>query len=192
MARRKLFAVILGLTLIVSPREVNAVNGLKSEDVLLLARIVTSEITWRRGTNDPAAIHQVLMNRPGGREDLAGSARRYSRRATGEAPPLNARQAWVSALGFSLQRPEALPERYDWQSFRAAWRYRLEEAAALVEEPRNPCDGNPHHWGGAMDDARAHRAGWVRLECGPTLNHFWCVPARGCPRQSSHSVTVLP
>lgn len=170
-------ALFIGLGLLVLSHWCAPQAHASNEERLLLARVFVSEAGFIE-SNDGAGIHTVLINRAG-RGSLSRMMRRYSPRATGTVPPLNARQAWVSGLNLNLTRPHAWPESYPaWFTIRPKWQARLDEAAALLAEPHNPCDGEPHHWGGPMDDHRALAAGWVQLECGFTLNHFWQVPGR--------------
>jgi hypothetical protein len=183
MLRRLLAGAVVVLLFIIAiiPWEVKAEDPLAQ---LLLARIITSEVGFNeldkegRPLNDPAAIHTVLRNRQG-KGSLERIMRAYSSRATGTLPPLNARQAWVSGLSLELRAPEAWPANYPpWGAFRPMWQRRLKLSRRLLREPENPCDGEPDHWGGPMDDHRALAAGWVKLDCGPALNHFWSVPRR--------------
>ena len=159
-------------------------NGWTSTEVNL-ARVCVSETNWRTDTEDCAAILQVIDSRRR-RFDMSRLAmlRAYSSRATGKLDPLNQRQSWVSGLNARLSKPEGWPDRYpEWRVYRARWRQRLEQARQILEAEPEVCEFVPDQWGGAMDRDSALCNGWTEIDCGHTLNEFWCVPGDDCPRE---------
>jgi hypothetical protein len=140
-----------------------------------LARICVGEAGWEPGADCPA-IHAVLAYRAQVRRSTwLSAARAYSPGHVGrrKAP----RRPWVAMLRPSGAEPAGWPQALPWARYRPRWQAVLELARRVVAgEVQAPCE--PHHWGGPMDDWRAHRQGLERVECGATRNHFWRVPNR--------------
>lgn len=165
----------------------------RRDDVRTLAIVCASETGFDGSAEECAAIHGVLSRRA----DRVGMtfsafARVYSDRAF-DADRRDAR-AYLPHLRLdgrepmrwpttSMIAPEGLgPSRVrphpSWSAYRARWLRLVEGARAVLRgDVEDPCRAD--HWGGAMDDHRAERAGWVRAECAvETANHFWRVPRR--------------
>ena len=85
------------------------------------------------------------------------------------------RRRWICGLVESAGRPEGWPASLAWPRYRQRWIDTIAHAHKVIaHEVALPCDERPEHWGGAMDDHRARRAGWRRIRCAPrVLNHFW-------------------
>lgn len=166
--------------------------------VLATAQVFVSEANWRQ-TPDPAAIVEVLRARQLARGDerLLDTIRAYCPRATGVAPSSLIRMQWISTLRLGAGEPAGwrvlnghrtgrglLP--LPWSNYENRWRARIDEARALLEEPRDVCPGSIDHWGARTLDRS--KLGWTEIRCGDpagpeTINRFWRLPrARNVPR----------
>ena len=149
-----------------------------------LARICVAEAGWDTATGDCAAIVALLARRA---ERLGlrpiTMARAYSSRHF-DARRTDARR-WIADLGLRAHEPRGWPSALDWQGrYRPAWLATVAHVEALLRaggDVAAPCAGLADHWGAphGADLRRALRAGWQRLDCGPTRNAFWRVPRRG-------------
>lgn len=141
---------------------------------------------------DGAAIverHVAAAERRG--TSLHVELRRYSRRATGQAPPRSPRGAWVAALTLDFADPPAgFPAGSSWDRRRPlleqiAGQVEQIVAAALGGSPRRVCAEPVDHWGGQVCDGSRRGACdrvprcWRPVDCGPTVNAFYRVE---CPR----------
>lgn len=142
-----------------------------------LSAVCTGEAGWDPATGDCAAIVHVLRGRAERQGvSLARMVHAYSGRHTGrEASP----RPWVAHLRLDGEQPAEWPASASWTRYRQPWLVLVAHVRdVLAGNVDDPCDGEADHWGGPMDDHRAERAGWTRLDCGPTRNHFWHVARR--------------
>lgn len=142
-----------------------------------LARVCTAEGGWRTAeTGDCAAIAYLLRRRARrlGTTTLR-MARRYSSRHFDTTR--TDRRAWIAGLTLAARRPRGWPRALPWARYRPRWLAIVEHVRAITDgHVPDPCPaGQAMHWGCEADDVRAHRAGWTRLDCGPTRNHFWAL-----------------
>lgn len=144
-----------------------------------LARICAGEagLVDANEIGDCAAIVHVLQRRAERQGvPLTYMTRAYSGRHVGvEASP----RPWVAGLRLDGRQPAEWPASASWARYRPAWLELVRHVDDVLEGAvLNPCPG-ADHWGGRMDDHRAERAGWTRIECDmPTRNRFWRVPRR--------------
>jgi len=141
--------------------------------VLALAQLCASEAGLRTDVGDCPAIYHVIRRRSE-RSGLSwiAMARRYSTRVY-DAERTGSRR-YLPHLRLDGRRPRHWPEGHSWARYRPRWLALVDHSRAVVAgEVEDPCPG-ALHWGGRMDDHRAVRAGWSRVECSaPTLNRFW-------------------
>ena len=155
-----------------------------SDQALDLARICASEAGLRaEPAADCAAISHLLIRRAALLDrPLPLLARQYSTRVFNRRR--SDRRRWLAWLDTSGSAPRYWPAALDWARFAPRWLV-LQRIAQGVLDGRvaDPCaPDRVDHWGGAMDDHRAHRAGWRLAACSArTLNHFWIVRRRGAP-----------
>ena len=151
----------------------------RPELVRRLAAVCVAEAGWSTDTGDCAAIVSLLMRRAdrlGLRPRVmvrAYSSRHFDRERTD-------RRRWIAHLALDGSRPRGWPRQLAWERYRPRWLATVEHVRAVLRgEVADPCGGEADHWGGPMDDHRARRAGWTRVECSaPTRNRFWRVPGR--------------
>lgn len=142
-----------------------------------LARICVAEAGWEPATGDCAAIAHVILRRArrlGLRPRTM--ARRYSRRHF-DATRTDERR-WIVGRELRGAEPAGWPAGLDWREYRARWLEMVEHVRELLAgSVSDPCGGEADHWGApyGVDLARARRAGWRRLDCGPTRNAFWSI-----------------
>ena len=139
-------------------------SPLLAQDAAADARVIAQcLVAENSGGQDWGAILDVLSlraRRSGW--SLAEMARRYC--AVHRASTPTRRQAFIRAL----PSPDA-PRRLRW-SF---------ERALVAVRRGAPGTCTAEHWGDRGHDyARATRLGWLRVDCGPTINAFWRRPAR--------------
>jgi hypothetical protein len=170
------------------------------DPVLLLARIAYGESgTPQPGRNDDPRTPLVdeyeaflaVMDSLRGQMSREEMMVRYApRRVFPRAE--DSRQRWVSEVQLDGSRPPSWPaprnRRFHphpgWRHYGCPrWLATVDAARAVLrahptDVGRGPCERQPDHWGGAMDDHRALRAGWRPVDCGTTLNNFWSVPPR--------------
>ncbi|MFW6049757.1 MAG: hypothetical protein ACODAU_01210 [Myxococcota bacterium] len=143
---------------------------------LALAKVCASEASVQTETDDCAAIAQVLIRRARGKP-LGVMARAYSTRVF-ERNRRDARR-WIAHLHPAGLRPEGWPETLPWEKWQKRWLALYQHAGRILRgEVDNPCQRPPDHWGGDMDDWRAEKAGWRKVNCGDTHNNFWSVRQR--------------
>lgn len=161
--------------------DVDELDQVDAREQLALARVCASEVGIV-STPECAAIHEVLEDRSRqmGLSYIA-TVCAYSSR-TCDRGRTDARR-WIAWLHPSGARPDGWPATASWARHRGRWLELHRHAGeALRGRVASPCEEPPAHWGGPMDDWRAHRAGWVRVDCGPDVrNHFWAVPSRRAP-----------
>lgn len=144
---------------------------------LALAQVCASEASVQTETDDCAAIAHVLRRRDRGRS-IAVMARAYSSRVFDRGRTDGRR--WVAHLRPSPSQPHGWPSTLPWERWRPRWAALYQHAGAILAgEVPSPCERPPDHWGGPMDDWRAIKAGWHRVDCGKTFNHFWAIPGDG-------------
>lgn len=147
---------------------------------LALAQICASEASVQSETDDCAAIAQVLIRRARG-GPLKKIAYNYSSRVFSR-DRTDARR-WIAHLSPTGEQPPGWPATLPWNKWQKRWLDLYRHAGRILRgEVANPCLTPPDHWGGEMDDWRAVKAGWNRVDCGDTFNNFWAVP--GTPRES--------
>lgn len=141
--------------------------------VLTLAQAMVLEADWLAAT-DHAAIAHVLMreaDRKGA--PLIVHIKRYVAGFKLSLP----RSLVIRGLSMDGCRPAGWPPHLSWQRHRAWWLATVARAQkALDGDLQDPCKSEAHHWGGDMDLHRAARAGWVKVDCGDTVNTFWRRP----------------
>ena len=152
-----------------------------SDQAVDLARICSSEAgLLAQPTPDCAAIAHLLIRRAALLDrPLPLMARQYSTRVFNRRRA--DRRAWIAWLEPNLSKPRFWPANLSWPVFRPRWRTLLRVAQGVLSGTvPDPCAPQlPDHWGGIMDDHRAHRAGWTLAACSAnTLNNFWIVPRR--------------
>jgi hypothetical protein len=141
---------------------------------LALAQICASEASVQVETDDCAAIAHVLKRRAR-RMSFTAMALKYSTRVF-QRDRRDARR-WIAHLKPDGARPTGWPEALPWSKWQPRWLSLYRHAGRILRnEVPSPCATPPDHWGGSMDDWRAIKAGWQRVDCGQTLNHFWAVP----------------
>lgn len=146
------------------------------ERVEAFARICVAEAGFDLATGDCAAISFTLLSRAA-RLDIRPRtlARSYAARTFDEGRT-DARR-WLTDLELDAHRPEGWPRGLDWDGdYRARWLTVIGHVHALLRGfVPDPCGGHADHWGmrTGPDLERALRAGWRRLDCGPTRNAFW-------------------
>lgn len=188
MRRLALIGAILAIALV--PGVPAAHAQASRDDVLALARVCVSEGGFRIADRECAAIFGVLSRRAA-RYDmaLAAFARVYSSLAFDTAR--TDRRAYVAHLRPDGHEPARWPssiapegtgpsraQHAPWTAYRRLWLARLESASRILRGEIADPFPTSSHWGGAMDDHRAVRAGWIRVDDGSTANHFWRVPER--------------
>lgn len=145
-----------------------------------LARVCVAEAGWDvDDTGECAAIYDVILRRAKVRDvSTVRALLDYSDAHFDEARP--SRRPWVVGLTVRATEPRGWPRRLDWDRYRPRWLIVMQHAQKVIAgEVASPCVGRVDHWGGAMDDERARRAGLERVECGPAVrNHFWRIPRR--------------
>lgn len=168
-----LAALLAVYALVLSGRAGASSSPLAAEDC---ARIGIGEAGWDPATGDAAAITHLLQRRADRQGlSLRRMARLYSSSHFDEG---RTHRRWVVGLTTEARRPPGWPSGLPWRGgYRELWLRMLEHVRAVLRgEVPDPCPG-ADHWGGAMDDWRAERAGWERVDCStPTRNHFWRVP----------------
>lgn len=151
----------------------------EASPALALARMAVAEAGWV-AHRDHAAMWHVVARRAG----RAGWT--VQQMAYTYSSPLRRGKHW--ALGLppwaSDVAPPGLPARVGWPAHRLEWERLLRAAQAFTEGAvGDPCRGRAWHWGDrAGDRARAVRAGFHAVGCGPTLNLFWAPPSAGPAR----------
>lgn len=89
------------------------------------------------------------------------------------------RAQWVRSLhapvAAASPRPHGWPGNASWPRHAPMWRAVYHRAGDMLRGGvGDPCGSTAWHFGGAMDEARAKRAGWVRVQCGDTGGQrFW-------------------
>jgi hypothetical protein len=143
---------------------------------LALAQICASEASVQTESDDCAAIAEVLRRRSH-TLSFTKVALRYSTRVFHRGRQDGRR--WLAHLSPSGAQPEGWPEALPWSKWRGRWLELYEHAGRILRgDVQSPCSTPPDHWGGPMDDWRAIKAGWNRVDCGRTVNNFWSVPRR--------------
>ena len=142
-----------------------------------MARLYVAEAGWDSPRDYAAIFHAVTEGARRRGVPMAEQARAYGSIFRSDSP----RAAWVLGMDESANRPEGWPEAASWTDYgRPRWlRVLAWSTRAMVEAPRNPCDGTPRHWGGprlAIDSRRAARAvaagRWRALQCGGRNVYF--------------------
>lgn len=141
-----------------------------------LARVAVAESGWDPATGDASAIARVLIRRAARRDlpplvlvraycDLHfDRSRRDPRR-------------WIADLELDAHRPRGWPAGLAWSRYRPLWLAMLEHIRGVLRgEVADPCGGRGDHFGSHLDDWRARRAGWTRVDCGGvTRTHVWAI-----------------
>jgi hypothetical protein len=142
-----------------------------------LARVCIAEAGWRAiDTGECAAIYAVARSRAERRHVLIDRALREY--AGEHFDATRERRRWVIGLAAGGDEPSEWPMRMAWSRYRARWLDTIAHAYKVIRgEVALPCEGHVDHWGGAMDDWRAHRARLVRVRCAGLRNHFWRLPS---------------
>lgn len=138
-----------------------------------LARVCVAEAGWNVDeTGECAAIYAVAVSRAEARRvPVLQALRDYARNHFDAG---RSSRPWVAGLDASGNTPPQWPARLPWPRYRPRWLLIIAHAQKVIAgDVEIPCVGPVEHWGGAMDDARANRAGLVRVTCSGTLNHFW-------------------
>jgi len=168
--------VLLGLLALyagILSGRVSASGAPRPVDAEACARVSVGEAGWDPATGDAAAITNVLRRRAERRGvSISRMARLYS---TGHFDGARSRRRWIAGLTLAASRPSGWPAQLAWRGdYRARWLAMVEHVRSVLRgEVPDPCPG-ADHWGGPMDDWRAERAGWARVECrSPTRNRFW-------------------
>ena len=181
-------------------RAVRLARARELDPVLLLSRIAYGEAgTPQHGRNDDPTTPLVdeyeaflaVMDSLRGEMTREEMMVRYAPRRVFPREE-DVRQRWLSEVQLDGARPPSWPaprnRRFhsypSWRHYGCPrWLATVDAARAVLrahpdDAGRGPCERRPDHWGGALDDHRAIRAGWDPVDCGTTLNNFWSVPSR--------------
>jgi hypothetical protein len=146
-----------------------------AERVEAIARVTVAEEGFAL-TDGHAAIAHLLVRRAA---RLGLTPRRMAHAYSGrhfQADRTDARR-WIADLRLDAHRPRGWPRGTSWARHRPQWLAVVEHVRAVLRgEVADPCP-SAMHWGAPSLDRT--EVGWVRVECGDALNHFWRIPRRG-------------
>lgn len=142
---------------------------------LLFARHTVNE-TGFQITDDAPAMAAALRERAGG-EVTQGIIIMYSRHTVTRRHEIRSTRRYISFLNRFGLRPTfwRRDSTVRWSRRRAAWLRIYDRAGRILRgEVRSECEATPEHWStGSRLARRARRNGYVRVDCGDTLNDFW-------------------
>lgn len=137
-----------------------ATSARPESDATILARALVSEAGQRLNADHVAVAH-VLERRAQRRgETLIDTTRAYCQVYRRPASAFGRGVLAASRAELERRAPEVVALAHAWTD---------------GERPEDPCgEGRPDHFGDRFGDrVRAERAGWVRVDCGATLNLYW-------------------
>ncbi len=151
----------------------------KADDraAVTMAHLYVAEAGWDSPRDYAAIYHAVAEGARRRGVSLEDQARAYGSIFRSEGP----RAAWVLGMDEHASKPPGWPENVSWADYgRPRWlRVLAWSQRAMATAPRNPCDGQPRHWGGprlAIDRRRAGRAvlagRWRPLRCGGRNDYY--------------------
>jgi hypothetical protein len=112
-------------------------------------------------------------------------------KSVGKSDFRSERQRWINGLSPACEPPQAwpLPPHPPWSVYLARCQSLFRTAQLFLDRrPPGRCQSDvaADHWGGPMDDERAHRFGWIRADwrCVDNegrerlaVNRAWCDPS---------------
>ena len=167
--------VLLALALMMRADDCGRASAQDRQDnapAIVLARVCAKEAGFG-GFADCPPIAAVLLKV--GRGDVVRGARLHSRRVFD--PVALRHRPWIAYLRGDGAQPTGWPANVSWRNQRPRWLRLVALARGVLDGPGEaPCA--PDTWGGPMDRERARRIGYVRINCGPTVNDFYRNPPR--------------